>query len=220
VSDQNKGQGGGGEDRVQRRAELAATLLLALATVGTAWASYQAARWNGKQSEAFGRANASRHEATVASGVANRQVQVDVATFIEWVDAYARGETELQRFYRKRFRPEFTPAVDAWIATRPLKNPSAPLTPFAMPQYRLAASREADRLEADATAAAQQGKTNIQRSNNYVLGVVLFASALFFAGISIRLSTRSAQLAVLGLGWLVFLGTVVWIATFPVTVTV
>ena len=44
--------------------------------------------------------------------MANRQAQIDVALFTQWVDAYARDETELDRFYRKRFRPEFQPAFD------------------------------------------------------------------------------------------------------------
>jgi hypothetical protein len=52
-----------------------------------------------------------------------------------------------------------------------------------------------------------------------MLAVVLFASALFFAGISTKLHTDSARRAVLGLGWLVFLGTAIWLATLPVQVT-
>ena len=55
-------------------------------------------------------------------------------------------------FYRKRFRPEFRPAFEAWVATRPRTNRDAPLSPFAMPQYKLAATAKADRLEAQAAA--------------------------------------------------------------------
>lgn len=60
-----------------------------------------------------------RVESTRAANVANRQGQIDVALFTQWVDAYARHETELGDFYRKRFRPEFQPAFQAWVATRP-----------------------------------------------------------------------------------------------------
>ena len=60
----------------------------------------------------------------------------------------------------------------AWVATKPRTNPSAPLSPFAMPQYRL----------------ARVGRF-IQRADNYSLAVVLFAAALFFAGISTRLDS-------------------------------
>ena len=97
--------------------------------------------------EGAARANALRIDSAKAAGLANSQTEVDVATFTQWVNAYAQKETLLTDFYFKRFRNEFRPAVDAWIATRPLKNPNAPLTPFAMPQYKLAARAEADRLE-------------------------------------------------------------------------
>ena len=116
------------------RVEIVATALLALAAVATAWSSYQASRWNGEQSKAFSRSNTARIESTRASGLADAQTQIDVATFTQWVNAYALGETKLANFYLRRFRPEFKPAVNGWIATRPLRNSAAPLTPFAMRQ--------------------------------------------------------------------------------------
>ena len=48
----------------------------------------------------------------------------------------------------------------------------------------------------------------------------LFAASLFFAGISTRLHARAPRSVVLGLGYALFLGTVVWILTFPVNVPV
>jgi hypothetical protein len=198
--------------------ELAATVLLALAAVATAWSSYQSSRWHGKQAQAQSASIAARVESTRAADVANRQAQIDVAIFTQWVDAYARDETELSDFYRKRFRDEFKPAFAAWVATKPRRNPNAPLSPFAMPQYRLAASAEADRLEAKAAASSQDVKRYIQRADNYVLAVVLFAASLFFAGISTRLRARGTRAAILGLGYVLFLATVIWIATFPVSV--
>jgi hypothetical protein len=43
---------------------------------------------------------------------------------------------------------------------------------------------------------------------------------VFFAGISTKLSVPSQRLAVLGLGYLPFVGTAIWMATFPVTISV
>jgi hypothetical protein len=195
-------------------------VLLALATVATAWSGYQASRWNGEQAKAFSRANAARIESTRASALGNTQTQVDVATFTQWVNAYAQEQTELADFYFERFREEFRPAVDAWVATRPRENADAPLTPFAMPEYELAATEEAERLEAEAEALATEARTNVQRATNYVLGVVLFAGALFFAGMSARLRTRRLRVVLLSFGVVVFVATVVWIATFPVSISV
>jgi hypothetical protein len=119
-----------------------------------------------------------------------------------------------------RFREEFRPAVEAWIATRPLKNPQAPLTPFATPAYRLAARAESDRLEAKAAAEATVAGGNIQRATNYVLGVVLFSSALFFGGISSRIGNPRTRAVVLGLGCLVLLVGLTWIVSLPISFSV
>jgi hypothetical protein len=200
--------------------EIAATVLLAFAAVATAWSSYQATRWNGEQAKASGRVNKTRIEAARAADLANAQKQVDVATFMQWVDAYARGETELVNFYRERFRDEFKPAFSAWVATKPLKTAGAPPTPFAMRQYRLAAEAEAAQLDQDAEKLSAQVRRNIQRASNYVLGVVLFAVALFFAGMSTKLTAPGLRKAMLAVGYAIFFGTVVWIATSPVSVAI
>jgi hypothetical protein len=202
------------------RVALVATVLLALATVATAWSGYQASRWNAEATKTTMRGTAARINSTSQSDLANAQAQVDVAVFTQWVDAYASGKKMLRDFYFERFRPEFKPAVVAWIATRPLKNPNAPLTPFAMPQYHSAARAEASRLEAQADALAATARRNVQRSSNYVLGVVMFAAALFFAGMSTKLPSRRLGIAMLAIGGVVFLATAVWIATSPVSVSV
>jgi hypothetical protein len=178
VTSQAPGTGDGGRRR-GAWVEVASAVLLSVAALAIAWSGYQASRWTGEQAKAFSRANAARVESTRWSDLANSQSEIDVATFIQWVDSYARNETELADFYRRRFREEFRPAVEAWIVTRPLRNPEAPLTPFATPEYRLAARAEADRLEARAGAESAAASRDIQRATNYVLGVVLFSSALF-----------------------------------------
>jgi hypothetical protein len=209
-----------GLSRIDQRLEIVATALLALATVATAWSGYQASRWNGEQATAFSRASAMRIESTKADDLANAETQIDVATFTQWVDAYAQGQTELADFYYRRFRPEFKPAMDAWIATRPLRNPDAPLTPFAMPEYQVEARADADKLEAEAETWSAKARTNIQRATNYVLAVVLFAAVLFFAGMSTRLGSARMRRVLLGFGVILFLGTVAWIATFPVSISI
>jgi hypothetical protein len=205
---------------VTQRLEVLATMLLAVAAVATAWSGYQATRWNGEQAKASSTTNAIRIEAARAQGLSQAQTQIDVATFTQWVDAYAREETQLADFYFKRFRQEFRPAVDAWLATRPLKNPNAPLTPFAMPQYKLAATAEANRLDAEAELSAATVRRDIQRASNYILGVVLFSVSLFFAGMSTKLGNARLRTLTLAVGCVVFLGTLIWIATSPVSFAV
>lgn len=207
------------DDGVDRVA-LVATILLAFATVATAWSGYQASRWSGEATKATMKGTAARLESTRASNLANAQAQVDVAVFTQWVDAYAKGENRLRDFYFERFRKEFKPAVVAWLATKPVRNPNAPLTPFAMPQYHSAARAEATRLETEADGWAAIGRRNIQRSTNYVLAVVLFAAALFFAGMSTKLPSRGLRIAMLTMGSIVFVATLAWILASPVSVSV
>jgi uncharacterized membrane protein YoaK (UPF0700 family) len=63
-------------------------------------------------------------------------------------------------------------------------------------------------------------RRNIQRSTNYVLGVVLFAVALFFAGMSTKLATPAQRNVLLLFGWVVFAAAAIWIATSPVSISV
>ena len=121
----------------------------------------------------------------------------------------------------RSFRAEFKPAFEAWLATRPFTNRSAPATPFAMPQYRLAASAQAEKLEASAAAASVTAKDANQHADNYMLAVVLFASTAFLAGIGTKLNDLRVRAALLGLGWVLFLATAIWVlATFPAKLTI
>jgi hypothetical protein len=200
--------------------ELLVTVLLVAAAVATSWSSFQATRWNGEQAKAASRTNAIRIDAARAQGLAQAQTQVDVATFIAWADADRRGESELADFYVDRFRDEFRPAFDAWMATRPLENPTAPPTPFAMAEYQVASRNEAARLDTAAEASAAEVRQDIQRASNYVLTVVLYAIVLFFAGMSTRIGNRRLRWVLTLTGCLVFVSTIAWIATFPVSLKI
>ncbi len=207
-------------ERRQHRVELLSTILLAVAAVGTAWATYQSTQWRGEQAVHTSKATAARIESSQSSTRAGQLTQVDIATFIQWVDADVHGDTRLARFYRKRFREEFRPAFAAWLATEPKTNPDAPLTPFAMPQYGLATAKEAERLNMLAGAQSDAAGESNQRADDDILAVVLFATALFFAGISTKLRPLGQREALLALGWLTFLGTAVWLATLPTTISI
>ncbi len=203
-----------------RRVEWATTALLAVAAVATAWSSYQANRWNGEQAKAASTTNAIRIDAARAQGEAEAESEVDVALFVAWVNANGVEDEDLAGFYEERFRVEFQPAFEAWLSTDPLANPDAPASPFAMPEYQLESRQQADDLDQQAEASAAIVRRNIQRAANYVLAVVLFAVALFFAGISTKLESERPRLALVIVGWVVFVGTVAWIATFPISFAV
>lgn len=200
--------------------EVLVTVLLVVAALGTTWSSYQASRWNGEQAKAASATNAIRIDAASAQGLAEAQTQVDVATFIAWADADRSGEDQLAEFYVDRFRDEFRPAFATWLATRPLVNPNAPPTPFAMDEYQVASRDEAEQLDAAAEASAAEVRQDIQRASNYVLTVVLYAVVLFFAGVSTRINNRRLRWILTGAGCIALVGALTWITTFPVSLQV
>jgi hypothetical protein len=202
----------------RQRVEFLVTVLLAVAAVATAWSTYQSARWRGEQAAESSRATAAHIASSEASTRAGQLTQIDIATFIQWVDADVAGDGTLARFYRRRFRKEFRPAFAAWVATKPRTNPAAPLSPFAMRQYRVAEAVQAERLNTAAGVRADAAAEANERSGNYVLALVLFAVALFFAGMATKLRSLRRQEVLMALGWVVFLGTAAWVATFPVTI--
>jgi hypothetical protein len=207
------------ERHTQHRIDVISTVLLAAATLATAWAGYQSSRWHSEQAKAQMKATTSRIESTRSEDIANRETQVDVALFVQWVDANATGETQLADFYEDRFSDRLTPAFDAWIAKDPLDNPAAPESPFAMKQYKVGSREEAVAQNDAADGFAAQATADIQRADNYVFAVVLFAACLFFAGLSTRMRSVGSQKAILGMGCLLFVASVIWVATFPVTIS-
>ncbi len=204
----------------KRRVETLTVLLMALATVGTAWVSYEASRWGTVQTANFNASNAARVESSKASSTAGQLIQIDVALFVEAVDAFAAGQTELVDFYSQRARPEFQPALDAWLALDPANNPDAPLSPFDVPEYQSALADEAALLVVDAEAATVAAATANQRGDNYVLAAVIFAAILFLAGVSSTFKNPRYHYVVLSIAAFGFVTNSIWVANFPVVLTV
>ena len=130
--------------------------------------------------------------------------------------------TELKDFYEERFRDEFKPAFEAWLATDPLDTAGRAAHPVRHARVPARGrARRPRRSTREAEALAAKVRRNIQRSTNYVLGVVLFAVALFFAGMSTKLAGRGlAHGACSRSARSCSSGTAAWIATFPVSLAI
>ena len=197
--------------------EIVAAVLLALATVASAWSAYQSSRWHGVQAMAYATSNASRIHSSEAGDLADQQIAVDAALFSDYCYAYTEGEMRLVSFYENRmFRPEMKAAVEAWKATQPLINPDAPASPFEMKEYKSKNRQNAQSLEKTAQKYTAKAQGAIEHADNYILLTVLFASVLFFAGISTKFGTWRIRVVLLSLGGLVFTGSLVALAFQPV----
>jgi hypothetical protein len=121
-----------------------------------------------------------------ASTQGGQLAQVDIAMFGNWVDAYAEGNEDLADFYQQRFRAEFVPVFEAWLATEPLQNDDAPPSPFSMPEYTVGALEEARQLEQEAGETFAKGQEANEQGDRYVLNTVILATVLFLGGIATR----------------------------------
>ena len=188
---------------------------MSLARVATAWCAYQSAEWGGEQSFMLGESTRAGRAASLQASLAMQRRSLDAALFMEWIGAIATENERLEEFYRERFRPGMSAAVDAWLATDPIHNPDAPPHPFLMPEYR---------VEQDSIGAAEQSRSDEswrlareydQTADRYVLLTVVFASVLFFAGISEKFDHFGVRTAVLLMGTALFTGAFAVMFTYP-----
>jgi hypothetical protein len=194
--------------------ELAATVLLSLATIVAAWSAYQSTRWGGVEAQNNTAAAARRIEATQQNAVHATMLQLDVMAWITYLEHRQAGDDTGAAFLRERFRDEFVPAFEAWAASVP-EGEIPPGTPFELPQYAPESRRSAERLnaEADSLAAVAREANNI--GDNFVLVAVIMASVLFFAGVGTKVSGRGFRLAMLFLGAALFVGGAAFMLSLP-----
>jgi hypothetical protein len=201
----------------EKRLEIATVIILAFGALATAWSGYQASLWDGIQSSNYTQASSARTNSAQQRTSANQFRIADLTAFESYIEAFIDGNQEVADFYEQRFRDEFRPAFEAWIALDPLENPEAPATPLAMPEYQLAPDAEADRLAARADELFAAGEDANTISDTYTLTTLLFAAVLFFAAISERFEYPRAQVILLVLAGIGLVGGLVVAFGQPIT---
>ncbi len=187
------------------RFEPIALLLLSLATVGTAWCSFQAATWGG-MSQRLTNLSAASSRRAAANELQSYQLKLaDVLLFSQYINARASSNDTLACFYADRFRGEAKTAFNAWMATRPFADSNAPPHPFVtnLSQPRLMV--EAERAEAESLGLWQQAGEAGRTSRSYVLITVMLACGLFCGGTAAKFDTLWIRRAVLALGLAAFI---------------
>lgn len=190
-------------------------LLLSAAGVATSWNGYQAALWGSVQTQHYGRANALRLASTRAEDAADQLRAIDVALFMEWVEAWLNDDEKVATFFEERFRDEFKPAFRAWLEQDPFDNHTAAPSPFYLPEYRLAKADEAIALAEQAEDAYLEGQEASAFGDTYIMHALLLATVLFFAGISKIFRVPAMQYVLLGLAAALFVYSAIGIAALP-----
>jgi hypothetical protein len=182
-----------------------ALVLLSLATVGTAWCSYQAAAWGGTAGGFMNRSTAASRQAAADQLKSQQIALLDVLLFSQYINARSISNEPLARFYADRFRDEAKTAFQAWLATQPFTDPNAPPHPFVTNFYRPRLLEEARQAEADSQRLEQQAGLTGRISRNYVLITVLLACALFCGATASKFEKLWIRRAVVLLGLATFL---------------
>jgi hypothetical protein len=195
--------------------EVIEVLVLALVAVATAWSGYQASKWEGRQTEFYGLANAQRFQANAASTFGSQELGANSGIFTAWLQAHAENNLQLQSQYAARFTPDYRSAFDAWLATDPFTNPHAPAGPADLPEYHNSYLAQADRLNTEASNTFDQGTAARDTSDNYVRYTVLLASVLFLVALAQRLTARSARVGLNAVAFGVFVYAISEVLTLP-----
>jgi hypothetical protein len=200
----------------QKWVEPVTALLMALATLSTAWCSYQSAAWTRKSNGLMNDFNTLERRAGVLSLQGMQQSTIHTAMFMEVLAAKQAGNEQLANFYADRFPPDVRKAYDAWLAQKPLENPNADPHPFVPNLYQMRGTREAAEATAKAAASQQEARNAGSISGQYLANTVLFATVLFFASASGKFEQRRVRIVAFSFAAAVFIFAVVRTAMLPI----
>jgi hypothetical protein len=184
--------------------ELMCALVLSLATVGSAWCAYQSTLWGGVQTFRLVAASDAGRKSSEKSIAALETRVFDASLMTKYIEAELRGEREFARAIRERIRPNLRAALEAWLATDPFKNADAPQSPLSMREYIQPEVMEAARFAAEQERMLGLANSANGISDRYVLLTVLYASVMFFGGISGTLRSRRTRGLMMGMALVLF----------------
>jgi len=198
-----------------RWVSIAEAVLLSIVTIVAAWSGFSAAKWGTESSLTLAKASAARAEANRAFQQSLTLRTADATTFNAWYSAYVAHDVQAMRVAVKRFRPAYAYAFEAWLATRPFTNTSAPRGPQEMPEYKTPEATRARLLDHRAERFYVEGQDAGRTGDDYVRTTVVLASVLFLVGISSHFPVRGVRLGLIGLGTVLLLFGVIEILTLP-----
>jgi hypothetical protein len=205
----------GEHSRHDRRLSIVEAVLLSLVAVLAAYSGYAAAKWSTESSVTLAEASAERTKSSRADieGIVTRTL--DSASFNAWFTAFTAGNAKAERLAAKRMRPGYRPAFNAWLATDPEHNPSAPPGPAYMPQYIVPQEAAAKAHDEEADAAFSKGAEAGATADKYIRATVFLATVLFLVGISGHFRIRQARLGLIGVAGLILAFAVIQLLGLP-----
>ncbi len=203
-------------DARRRWFEPVTAILMAVASLLTAWCSYQNSRWSGESSALETHADKLERQADEQHLEAQQIHAIHMATWMEAMDAKIDGDEKLAKFYIDRFDEELKPAYDKWIALKPFENPAAPPHPFVPELYTFRFTREIQDARAEAAQSEKESNISGQYSSTYLSNTVILATVLFFAGTMEKFDQRHVRWSSLAFAVTLFAFALVRMLILPV----
>ena len=184
--------------------EPVAALLMALATLSTAWCGYQSAAWTRQSNRLMNEFNTLERRAGLLTVQGTQQATIQTGMFMQALAAQQAGNEKLLNFYLERFPPELRKAYDAWMAQKPFENPNDDPHPVVPNLYEMRGTQEAAEATAKAAASQQEARKAGTISGQYLANTVLFATVLFFASASGKFEQRRVRVVAFAFAVAVF----------------
>jgi hypothetical protein len=199
----------------KRWIEPVTAVLMALATLFTAWCSYESAAFTRLANRLMNEYNALERRAAELRLQGMQAATIHAAMFMQMLAAEQAGNEKLAKFYVERFSPDLRKAYDAWLAQSPFENPQADPHPFVPGLYELRGAREAAQLSEKAASNLQESRIAGDISGQYLANTVLFAAVLFFASASGKFEQRRVRIVAFAFAIAVFVFSVIRVGTLP-----
>ncbi len=198
-------------ERRQRILDSWTAIILAIAAVATAWASFQASNWSNRASDAQAASAIDRADAGRAATAATQATIIDSQTWLEWVSAVDDGKEARADFLDNRFSPQLKVAQADWLSGAEVGPDGVPEvippgTPLDLPSYIVPDQVESNELAGRAEGYLADANDFTSRSTQFVLIAVLLALVLFFASVATKFGNPKLQvlLTSIALGLLAF----------------
>src|SRR5947207_9794273 len=139
-------------------------VLMALATVCTAWCSYQSAAWTRQSNRLLNESNALERRAALLEVQGSQALIIHTSMFMQLLAAQHAGNQQLASFYAERFPPDVKKAYEAWLAQKPFENRAADAHPFVPNLYQARGATEAAAARTEAVRRIVEARDAGNRS--------------------------------------------------------
>ena len=191
-------------------------ILMAVASLATAWCSYQNSLWSSLSRDQASLADKLDRHASMQHLESGQIQEEQMLLWAEAMDAMIDEDEKLARFHTQRFTDELKPAFEKWMALNPLENPNAPPNPFVDSLYTPRFESGIREARVHAAHASNISNSAGHNASNYLSNTVILATVVFFSGTAGRFDKRIVRRSALVFALVLFCFVAIRICMHPV----